>query len=56
MKSIFKLLLSDFKWYRRKQGGTWYLIAFPNPNSTAIWTQLTPHPLCGIILKVEKYG
>lgn len=56
MKDLFKLFLSDFKYYRRKQGGTWYLITFPHPNSVTIWVQIPPHKYCNMImLKVEKY-
>lgn len=42
MKSILKLFLSDFKFYRKKQGGTWYRLATPNPDSVIFWTQLPP--------------
>ena len=55
MKDILKLILSDFKWYRRKQGGTWFLIAFPHYNSTPIWIDVLPTD-GAIILKVEHYG
>jgi hypothetical protein len=56
MKGILRLLLSDFKYYRKKKGGTWYLITFPHPNSVAIWTQVPPHPYYNkMILKIEKY-
>ena len=55
MKGILKLLLSDFKYYRRKQGGTWFLITFPHYNSTPIWIDVLPTD-GAIILKVEHYG
>ena len=57
MKDILKLILSDFKWYRRRQGGTWYLITFPHPNSVAVWMQIPAHNYYNMImLKVENYG
>jgi hypothetical protein len=56
MRDILKLILSDLKWYRRKRGGTWYLMAFPHPNSVAIWINIHPHPsYYKMMLKVEKY-
>jgi len=56
MKDLFKLFLSEFKYYRKKKGGTWYLITFPHPNAVAIWVQIAPHRYYNMImLKVEKY-
>lgn len=57
MKGIIKLILSDFKWYRKKKGGTWYLITFPDPNAVIVWVQIPPYDYYNVImLNVERYG
>jgi len=55
MRDLIKLLLSDFKYYKRKKGGTWFLIAFPHYNSAPIWIDVLPNN-GAIILNVEHYG
>jgi hypothetical protein len=55
MRDIIKLILSDFKWYRRRQGGIWFLIAFPHYNSKPMWIDRMPTSKGIYLLKFEKY-
>jgi len=58
MKKLIINLLSDFKWYRKRQGGLWYQVYEISGYNTmdgasAYWTR---HPKKGVeIIKTEKY-
>jgi hypothetical protein len=60
MLSIIQTILAEFKCYRRRQGGTWYYIYFPDsaggPEGTqSWWTQQLPEGGDFEIEKKEEY-
>lgn len=55
MKDALKLLLSDFKFYRKRKGGVWYELAIPHHNAVTFWTDVNPSTRGLMILSIEIY-
>ena len=56
--TFLKPLLIEFKWYRKKLGGTWYKIREADVSGFATseyWDQVKPESDLDVILKTETY-
>lgn len=53
-------IFSDFKWYRKKIGGTWYLIRELDVSGIAsgseYWDQKKPETMFDFIIGTEEYN
>ena len=59
-KQYLHFILSDYKWYRKKKGGTWYKIVEKDVSGfgapSEYWDQKKPKTRHDIIIGKEEYS